>query len=111
MPTISTQKQAMTPAYIIVDMKITDPEQYKQYMAAAPAAVAAAGGEYLVRGGKFEALEGHWQPARIAMLRFPSFEKAKAFYDDEMYRAARAKRAGATEFFNMVLVEGVAAPV
>ncbi|MDQ3271252.1 MAG: DUF1330 domain-containing protein, partial [Pseudomonadota bacterium] len=94
----------MTPAYIIVDMKITDPEQYKQYMAAAPAAVAAAGGEYLVRGGKFEALEGHWQPARVAMLRFPSYDKAKAFYDDEMYLAARTKRAGATEFFNMVLV-------
>ena len=101
----------MTPAYIIVDMKVSDPEQYKQYMAAAPAAVAAAGGEYLVRGGKFEALEGNWQPARVAMLRFPSYDKAKIFYDDEMYRAARAKRAGTTEFFNMVLVEGVAAPV
>lgn len=101
----------MTPAYIIVDMQISDMEQYKRYMADAPAAVAAAGGEYLVRGGKFETLEGDWQPARIAMLRFPSFEKAQAFYDDEMYRAARAKREGATEFFNMVLVEGVFAPV
>lgn len=101
----------MTAAYIIVDMKITDPEQYKKYMAEAPAAVAAAGGEYLVRGGRFEALEGQWLPARIAMLRFPSYETAKTFYDGEMYRAARAKRAGATEFFNMVLVEGVAAPV
>jgi uncharacterized protein (DUF1330 family) len=101
----------MTVAYIIVDMNITDMEQYKHYMAAAPAAVAAAGGEYLVRGGKFETLEGDWQPSRLAMLRFPSFDAAKAFYDAEMYRAARQKRAGATEFFNMVLVEGVAAPV
>jgi uncharacterized protein (DUF1330 family) len=98
----------MTPAYIIVDMKVTDPEQYKKYMAAAPAAVQAFGGEYLVRGGKFETMEGHWTPARVAMLRFPSFEKAKAFYDGEQYRAARAQREGATEFFNMVLVEGVA---
>jgi uncharacterized protein (DUF1330 family) len=97
----------MTPAYIIVDMNITDMEQYKQYMAAAPAAVAAAGGEYLVRGGKFETLEGDWKPSRLAMLRFPSFDAAKAFYDAEMYRAARQKRAGATAFFNMVLVEGV----
>jgi uncharacterized protein (DUF1330 family) len=97
----------MPAAYIIVDMKITDMEQYRQYMAEAPAAVAAAGGEYLVRGGRFETMEGHWKPARIAMLRFPSYEKAKAFYDGEMYRAARAKRAGTTEFFNMVLVEGV----
>ena len=30
----------MAPAYIIVDMLISDMEQYKQYMAAAPAAVA-----------------------------------------------------------------------
>ncbi len=101
----------MTAAYIIVDMQITDMEQYKQYMAAAPAAVAAAGGEYLVRGGRFETMEGQWQPGRIAMLRFPDYEAAKAFYDGEMYRAARAKRLGATELFNMVLVEGVAAPV
>ena len=100
-----------TPAYVIVDMKVSDAEQYKLYMAAAPAAVKAFGGEYLVRGGKFEVLEGQWQPARVAMLRFPSFDQAKAFYDDAHYRAARAKREGATEFFNMVLVEGVAAPV
>ncbi|MCY7369585.1 MAG: DUF1330 domain-containing protein [Polaromonas sp.] len=99
----------MTCAYIIVDMNISDMEQYKQYMAAAPAAVAAAGGEYLVRGGKFETLEGSWQPTRMAMLRFPDFAKAKAFHDGELYRAARDKRKGATEFFNMVLVEGVAA--
>ncbi len=101
----------MTPAYIIVDMQISDMAQYQQYMAAAPAAVKAAGGEYLVRGGRFEVMEGGWQPARVAMLRFPSFEQAKAFYDGEMYKAARAKRAGATQFFNMILVEGVAAPI
>jgi len=101
----------MPPAYLIVEMQISDLEQYQQYMAAAPAAVAAAGGEYLVRGGRHETLEGDWQPARIAMLRFPSFEQAKAFYDSEMYRLARAKRDGATEFFNLILVEGVAAPV
>jgi uncharacterized protein (DUF1330 family) len=101
----------VAPAYVIVEMKITDPEQYKQYMAQAPAAVAAAGGEYLIRGGRTETLEGNWQPVRVAMLRFPSFDAAKAFYDGEMYRAARAKREGATEFFNMVLAEGVAAPV
>jgi uncharacterized protein (DUF1330 family) len=101
----------MAHGYIIVDMNITDLEQYKKYMAEAPAAVKAAGGEYLVRGGKFEVLEGEWQPARMAMLRFPSFDAAKSFYDGEMYRQARAKRAGTTSHFNMVLVEGVDAPV
>ena len=99
------------PAYLIVEMHITDPERYKDYMAAAPAAVKAAGGEYLVRGGRHETLEGDWQPHRVAILRFPSYEAAKAFYDGQMYRQARTKRAGTTEYFNMVLVEGVAAPV
>jgi uncharacterized protein (DUF1330 family) len=101
----------MTPAYLIVEMHITDPEQYKQYMAEAPAAVKAHGGEYLVRGGKHEVLEGDWQPHRVAMLRFPSYAHAKAFYDDAHYAQVRAKRKGATEYFNMVLVEGVDAPV
>ena len=101
----------MTTAYLIVEMNITDAEQYKQYMATAPAAVKAAGGEYLVRGGRQEVLEGDWSPHRVAMLRFPSYEQAKAFYDGEMYKAARAQRVGTTEYFNMVLVEGVAAPV
>ena len=45
------------------------------------------------------------------MLRFPSLEAAQAFYNDELYRAARTMREGATEFFNMVVVEGVPGPV
>ena len=99
------------PAYILVEMNITDPERYKEYMAKAPACVKAFGGEYLVRGGKRETLEGDWQPHRVAMLRFPSFEKAKAFYNDGPYAEVRKLRAGTTEYFNMVLVEGVEAPV
>ncbi len=91
------------PAYLVVEMHIRDLEQYKQYMAEAPAAVKAFGGEYLVRGGRHETLEGEWQPHRVAVLRFPSYEAAKAFYDSEQYRAARAKREGTTDYFNMVL--------
>ena len=100
----------MPVAYLMVEMNVTDPERYKAYIAEAPAAVKAAGGEYLVRGGRHETLEGDWKPHRVAMLRFPSYEAAKSFYDSEMYRAACAKRAGTTEYFNMVVVEGVAAP-
>ena len=92
--------------YLLVEMNIADPEQYKQYMAEAPAAVKAHGGEYLVRGGRHETLEGDWQPHRVALLRFPSYVQAKAFYDDAHYTRVRGLRRGATEYFNMVLVEG-----
>ena len=95
------------PGYLIVTMNISDLEQYKKYMAEAPAAVAEFGGEYIVRGGRLETFEGDWQPARLGVLRFPSMAQARAFYDSEHYRSARAKRAGTTEYFNMVCVEGV----
>jgi uncharacterized protein (DUF1330 family) len=99
------------PAYLIVESKITDPEQFKQYMAAAPEVAKVFGGEYLVRGGQIAVLEGDWTPPRLTVLRYPSFAAAKAMYDSPAYTAARALRAGATALFNMVLVEGVEAPV
>jgi uncharacterized protein (DUF1330 family) len=99
------------PAYLVVKMKLSNPEQYKEYMARAPAVVKAYGGEYLVRGGRQEVAEGNWSPARLAVVRFPSFEQAKAFFESKDYQAVRQHRLGATEYFNAMLVEGVAAPV
>ncbi|HRZ01492.1 MAG TPA: DUF1330 domain-containing protein [Burkholderiaceae bacterium] len=100
----------MPAAYVIVEMKIADLERYRAYMAAAPATIAAAGGEYVVRGGPLEVLEGDWQPSRVAVLRFPSLEQARAWYEGEGYRAARTHRAGATDYFNAIVVEGYLPP-
>ncbi|MBB5204076.1 uncharacterized protein (DUF1330 family) [Inhella inkyongensis] len=97
-----------TPAYALITVKIVDPEIFKAYMAAAPATIAACGGEYLVRGGAFETVEGEWNPARITVLRFPSMEQARAWYFGEGYTQARALRQSATEYFNVTLVEGYA---
>ncbi|MGH8596082.1 MAG: DUF1330 domain-containing protein, partial [Gammaproteobacteria bacterium] len=47
-------------AYIIADVKVSDPEKYKGYMALTPGAIAAAGGKFIVRGGQHETLEGQW---------------------------------------------------
>ncbi|MBN9460738.1 MAG: DUF1330 domain-containing protein [Burkholderiales bacterium] len=95
------------PAYVIADVKVTDPEKYRQYMALSPAAIEAAGGRFLVRGGAHEVFEGRWQPGRLVMVEFPDLAAARAFYDSAQYRAARAQRAGATEYFNMVVMQGV----
>jgi uncharacterized protein (DUF1330 family) len=97
----------MPAAYVIADVDVSDPEQYKAYMALSPGAIAAAGGEFVVRGGRHETLEGHWVPGRVVVVRFPSYEAAKAFYDSPPYLAARAAREGATRRFNMIIVEGV----
>jgi len=94
------------PAYLIVETDITDPEQYEQYKAASPGAIAAAGGRFLVRGGEMTVLEGDWQPRRLVLIEFDDLETAKRFYESEEYRAAMKLREGAANL-NMVAVQGV----
>ena len=94
------------PAYLIVETDITDPEQYEQYKAASPGAIAAAGGRFLVRGGEMAVLEGEWEPKRLVLVEFPDLETAKAFYESEQYQAAMKLREGAAHL-NMVAVQGV----
>ena len=102
----------MPAAYLIVESQVCDPELFKRYMGAAPEVVKSFGGEYLVRGGRMHVLEGDWQPPRMTVLRYPSFEQAQAMYDSPAYVHARSLREGTTACFNMVLVEGVdTAPV
>ncbi len=94
-------------AYVIADVKVSKPDQYEQYRALSPGAISAAGGKFIVRGGRNETLEGTWQPGRVVVLEFPTYQHAKDFYDSELYRAARRARAGATEQFNLIVVEGI----
>jgi uncharacterized protein (DUF1330 family) len=97
----------MPAAYLVVESSISDPEKFKHYMAAAPVAVKQFLGDYLVRGGRMQVLEGDWHPPRLTVLRYPSFEQAVAMYNSPAYTQARALRDGATACFNMVVVEGV----
>ena len=94
------------PAYVIVETDVTDPEQYEQYKAASPAAIAAGGGRFLVRGGELAVLEGDWQPPRLVMLEFDDLAAARRWYDSEAYQEARKLREGAARF-RAVAVQGV----
>jgi uncharacterized protein (DUF1330 family) len=94
------------PAYLIVETDITDPEQYEQYKAASPGAIAAHGGRFVVRGGETAVLEGDWNPKRLVVVEFEDLEAAKRFYDSPEYQAAMKLREGAARL-NMVAVEGI----
>ncbi len=72
---------------------------------AVPATIEKYGGKILVRGGKFERLEGEWEPKRVVIVEFPSFEQAKRWYDSEDYREPKALRLR-TSKANLILVEG-----
>jgi uncharacterized protein (DUF1330 family) len=94
--------------YIYVEMRITDPEQFRQYTTLSAPAVRAAGGRHLVPGTRPESLEGAFGADRVVIVEFETVARARDFYHSAEYEAARAKRVGAAEF-TMLLMEGAAA--
>jgi uncharacterized protein (DUF1330 family) len=96
----------MPSAYILANVRVTNPEQYEQYKKFSSLAMQAHGAEICVRGGKVEVLEGDWTPERVVLLKFPSVEAAHAFNNSPEYEQARQARQGAA-IMRMVLIEGV----
>lgn len=92
--------------YIIANVTVTNPVQYEDYKKWSSEAMRVHGAEVCVRGGKVEVLEGDWAPERLVILKFPSFEAAKAFDASAEYGKARAARQGAA-VMRMIVVEGV----
>ena len=93
-------------AYVIVDVKITDPDRYGEYKKLTPGSLVPFDGKFVVRGGESETLEGTWQPGRIVVLEFPSMQKARAWWSSEGYAPAKALRQSAS-VTQMILLEGV----
>jgi uncharacterized protein (DUF1330 family) len=93
-------------AYVIANIEVTDAATYERYRKDVPATIEKYGGRYLVRGGAVQALEGQFMPKRIAVVEFPSLERAKAWWDSSEYRPLRALRQSASRG-DLFVVEGV----
>ncbi|WP_018914422.1 DUF1330 domain-containing protein [Thiomonas sp. FB-6] len=95
------------PAYLIADTQLTDPEAYEEYKRKAKALAEQHGGEYIVRGGDMVLEESElWSPARLVVVRFPSMDKARGFYESPEYQQVLgiSRRAARR---TVVIVEGV----
>ncbi|MDG1529730.1 MAG: DUF1330 domain-containing protein [Paracoccaceae bacterium] len=93
------------PAYSIVHADVFDADTYAKYAELAGPAVAAAGGKFLARGGRFEQLEGEGRPRNV-LIEWPDYDTAIAFYNGEVYQAAMefARPSSTREY---TIVEGV----
>ena len=94
------------PAYVIVDINITDPEAYEEYKKATPITLAAHGGRFIARGGDVDVLEGDWTPGRVVIIEFDSVEAAKTWWSSPEYEAPKALRQSASNA-SLIVVEGV----
>ncbi len=93
-------------AYVVLNIDVTDPIRYADYARAAGATLEPFGGQYLVRGGRAEALEGSVDPRRVVILEFPTSERAKAWWTSAEYGKPKRIRAASARS-DTFIVEGV----
>lgn len=94
----------MPKGYWIAHYTVKDPELYKQYLAKNAEAFAKFGGKFIVRGGRFEAIQGELKPRHV-VVEFDDYATALACYHSPEYQQASKIRLAASEG-DLVIVEG-----
>ena len=92
------------PALWIAHVTVTDEASYTKYAKLAGPAIAAHGGHFIARGGRYVQLEGT-DRARNVVARFPSLEAAEACYHSKEYQEGWALAKNTTER-NLQIIKG-----
>jgi len=98
----------MPKGYWIVRVDVADAEQYKTYVAANAEPLKKYGARFVVRGGRFENVEGVSR-TRNAVVEFPSYEAALACWKSPEYQKAIAIRMPVSTI-DLVVIEGYEGP-
>lgn len=90
--------------YIVAQIDIRDRELYGKYEQGFPEVFARYQGELLVVSEEPVVVEGEWPFTRTVLIRFPSAEAARGWYESPEYQAIAQHRFRAAKT-NAVLVE------
>ena len=82
----------MPAGYVIFNIEVTNPDPYKEYIQKVKPIAEKFGGEYVVRGGNNQVVEGSWQYSRNVVIKFPSYEKALEWYNSKEYQPIKQIR-------------------
>lgn len=94
-------------AYMVAQIEIKDPEGYKAYLAGFLEIFERYGGELLVTSSApSEVIEGEWAHPSTVIMKFPSAQHARRWYEDPDYKALAIHRHRSADA-NLILVEGV----
>ncbi len=96
------------PAYIVIEAKLkqSEMERFATYASKVSPLVEKYGGEYVVLGGRHEALEGDWGETKVVLHKWPNSSMAKRFWNSEEYQEIKKIREGTGEF-RIMMVEGL----
>lgn len=95
----------MAKGYLVAHIRVHDAEKFESFKSLSAAAIADHGGTVLVRNPNPDHREGDAQGLCI-VIEFDSLDGARAFYESDAYRDARAVREECADT-DLVLVEGL----
>ena len=98
----------MAKAYWIARVDVHNDEGYKAYAANNPAIFKKFGGRFIVRAGKFNAIEGTSR-SRNVVIEFPDYDAAMACYNSPEYQANIKVRQPHSQA-DLVIIEGYDGP-
>ncbi|MBI1182312.1 MAG: DUF1330 domain-containing protein [Alphaproteobacteria bacterium] len=92
--------------YVVANMKVLDPSFLEAYGAIAAPLVKQYGGEYVAQSAAPEVVEGEWPEGfQTIVIRWPSREAFRAFWDSPEYAKAKEIRKGKVILNNVILQE------
>tara|TARA_B100000902_G_scaffold349326_1_gene357816 strand:+ start:440 stop:784 length:345 start_codon:yes stop_codon:yes gene_type:complete len=100
------EEEAMSAGYVIAQLKVTNHENYKEYVEKVTPLVKKFGGEFLVRAGEFQIFDGETKFPRIIVLKFPSYKKALEWYNSDEYKPIKQIRLDNSKGTN-IIIKGV----
>ena len=94
------------PAYVLGDIRVTDPATFGTYVPPAGATIAQYGGRVLAATGNVELLDGGPTPERVVVIEFPDAAAARRWYRSPEYQAALPIRLRSSQG-RVFLIEGM----
>ncbi len=94
----------MPKGYWIAHVSVREADRYPEYIAAATPAYQKYGANFVVRGGRFEPVEGDAR-TRHVVIEFPDYDAALACYNSPEYAKARAIRQSIADA-EVLVIEG-----
>jgi len=96
----------MVYGYVVAQIKVTNPDVYKDYIALVLPTIETYGEQFLARGGQSVSYESEPIGDRNVIIRFPSFDAAHSWYHSDEYSAAKKLRQSASISIQNI-IEGV----
>ena len=92
--------------YFVAQVQVEDREVYQQYVDGVFPILRKYDGEVLVAHDDVDVLEGAWNPQRTIVLKFPSVERAREWYESPEYQEHMKLRLQSSQA-NAIIVKGL----